>query len=108
MSTSKKGMQPENRPVTAKERCLVEWLLQHGNPGADKFFKQVESLVVVSKCSCGCPTVNFAQQGDPVAQDAEHILADCLATANGEDVAVILYSKQRSSQFTGSVLSVWH
>jgi hypothetical protein len=72
MSTSKKGMQPENRPVTANERCLVEWLLQHGNPGSDQFLKQVESLVVVSKCSCGCPTVNFAQEGDPVAQDAEH------------------------------------
>src|SRR5712671_4831879 len=93
MSTSKKGMQPENRPVTASECCLVEWLLQHGNPVSDQFLKQVAYLVVVSKCSCGCPTVNFAQEGDAVAQDAEHILADYLATANGQDVGVILFQR---------------
>jgi hypothetical protein len=88
-----KGTQPENRPVTANERSLIEWLLRHGNPGSEQFLKQIESLVVVSKCSCGCPTVYFAQEGEPVAQDAEHILADFLATVNGEDVGVILFQR---------------
>jgi hypothetical protein len=88
-----KGMQPENRPVTATESCLIEWLLRHGNPDSDQFLKQVESLVVVSKCSCGCPTVYFTQEGGPLAQGAEHILADYLATVNGEDVGVILFQR---------------
>lgn len=89
-----KGMQPENRPATAKERSLVEWLLRHGKPGAEQFLKQSESLVVVSKCSCGCPTVCFAQEGEAVAQGAEHILADYLAMVNGEDVGVILFQRE--------------
>jgi hypothetical protein len=93
MSTSMKGMQPENRPVTANERCLIEWLLRHGNPGSDQFLRQVDALVAVSKCSCGCPTVYFAQESGPVVQDAERILADYLATVNGEDVEVILFQR---------------
>ena len=91
MSTSAKGMKPENRPATSEERSLVEWLLRHGKPGAEQFLNQVESLVVVGKCFCGCPTVYFAQRGEPGAQGAEHILADYLATVNGEDVGVILF-----------------
>lgn len=89
-----KGMRPENRPATAKERSLVEWLLRHGKPGAEQFLKQLESLVVVSKCSCGCPTVFFAQEGEAVAQGAEHILADYLAAVNGEDIGVILFQRE--------------
>ena len=88
-----KGLQPENRPVTEKERSLIEWLLRHGNPGSEPFLTQVGSLVVVSKCSCGCPTVYFAQEGESMAQDAEHILADYLATVNGEDVGLILFQR---------------
>lgn len=88
-----KGLQPENRPVTAKERALIEWLLRHGNPGSQEFLPQVDSLVVVSKCSCGCPTVYFAREGETTARDGEHILADYLATVSGEDVGLILFQK---------------
>jgi hypothetical protein len=89
-----KGLQPDNRPVTAKERSLIQWLLRHGNPGSEQFLIQVDSLVVVSKCSCGCPTVYFAQEGESMAQqDAEHILADYLAMVNGEDVGLILFQR---------------
>jgi hypothetical protein len=75
MSTLMKGMQPENRPVTARERSLIEWLLRHGNPGSERFLQQVESLVVVSKCSCGCPTVYFGpEEGKSIAQGDERRL----------------------------------
>lgn len=86
-------MQPENRPVTPKERSLVEWLLRHGKPGSKQFLKQVDALVVVSKCSCGCPTVYFAQEGESIAQNAAHVLADYLATVDGQEVGVILFQR---------------
>ena len=35
----------------------------------------------------------FAQEGESMAQDGEHILADYLATVNGEDVGVILFQR---------------
>lgn len=88
-----KGLQPENRPVSAKERSLIEWLLRHGNPGSEQFLQQVPSLVVVSKCSCGCPTVYFAQECEPVAESGSRILADYLATIDGQDMGVILFQK---------------
>lgn len=94
MSTTTKGMQPENRSITAKERSLVEWLLRHGNTGAEQFLKQVDSLRVVSKCSCGCPTVYFAPEGAQVAQTAERILADFLAKVDGQDAGIILFQRE--------------
>lgn len=93
MGTSANGTLPENRPATAKERSLVEWLLRHGNPGSEQFLKQVDSLVVVSKCSCGCPTVHFEQKGEPIAH-AERILADFLATVDGQHVGIILFQRE--------------
>lgn len=89
-----KGLQPENRPATAQERSLIEWLLRHGKPGSEQFLKQVGSLVVVSKCTCGCPTVHFAQEGEAVVQDTDRILADYLARVNKEDVGIILFQKE--------------
>jgi hypothetical protein len=93
MSNATKGMEPQNRPITKKEHDLIEWLLRHGNPGAEQFLQQVGSLIVVSKCSCGCPTVDFARESEPVTQEAENILADYLATVNGEDVGIILFQR---------------
>ena len=93
MANRMKGIEPQNRPITAEEHTLIEWLLRHGTPDSEKFLRQVSSLIVVSKCQCGCPTVNFLQEGEPVAHAPEHILADYLATVNGEDVGVILFQR---------------
>jgi hypothetical protein len=89
----KKGESSQHRPITVKERTLIDWLLRHGHPGSERFLEQLDSLVVVWKCSCGCPTVNFAREGNPAPHEAEHILADYLATVNGEDVGVILFQR---------------
>ena len=91
MNDAKKG-ESQHRPITVKERALIAWLLRHGNPGSEKFIEQLDSLVVVWKCSCGCPTVNFQREGELVPHD-EHILADYLATVDGEDVGVILFQR---------------
>ena len=96
-----------NRPATAKERSLVEWLLRHGKPVPNSL-EQSESLVVVSKCSCGCPTVCFAQEGEAVAQGAEGY--PCRLSGHGKWRRRRSHSlsKRRPSQFTGSLLASWH
>jgi len=87
MNDAKKG-ESQHRPITAKERALIDWLLRHGHPGSGQFLEQLDSLVVVWKCSCGCPTVNFAREGKPAPQEAEHILeendADVLSIHSGQ------------------------
>ena len=93
MSNATKGMESQNRPITAKERILIEWLLRHGNPGSEQFLQQLDPLFVVSKCICGCPTVNFAREGESVPHEAEHILADYLATVDSADVGIILFQR---------------
>lgn len=93
MSNTTKGMESQNRPITAKERILIEWLLRHGSPGSEQFLQQLDSLFVVSKCICGCPTVNFAREGESVPHETEHILADYLATVDGGDVGIILFQR---------------
>ena len=57
----------------------------------EKLIRQVAPFWVASKCSCGCPTGNFSRERRPDAQGPDQILADFLATVNGENVGVILF-----------------
>jgi hypothetical protein len=47
------------RPLTGKERALLEFLLS-GPLGRDELRAQVETALVWSQCSCGCPSVGLA------------------------------------------------
>jgi hypothetical protein len=93
MNDAKKKGESQHRPITVKERALIEWLLRHGNRASEQFLEQLDSLVVVWKCSCGCPTVDFAREGKSAPHEAEHILADYLATVDGEEVGIILFQR---------------
>jgi hypothetical protein len=94
MSDDNNSSQALKRPITEQEGQLIKWLLEHGAPGSNQFISQVDSLIVSSKCGCGCPTVNFVRQGECVESDNKHILADYLATVDGRDVGVILFQRQ--------------
>jgi len=51
------------RPLSEQERVLVRWMLQHGEPGAERFLGQLDDAVVSGVCDCGCASVDF-QIGD--------------------------------------------
>jgi hypothetical protein len=57
-----KGHIPVERSLSSSERTLLQWLLMHGSSVASKYTSQIDSLRIVSKCGCGCPTVDFALQ----------------------------------------------
>lgn len=86
-----KGFAPVNRPLTPHERDLVRWLLDHGNPGSHSLVAQIDRLTVVGKCTCGCPTVDFAVDGEPVARKGETLISDHLAEVDGKSVGVMLF-----------------
>ena len=87
------GYIPEERPINDAERELLLWLLRNGVPGAQLLTKQVDGLRVKSKCSCGCPTVDFEISGE--AKPMPRILADVYGkTAKGEEVGVILWADE--------------
>ena len=50
---------PENRPLSPPELALVRWLLDNGKPSARKYLGEIETLRVVSRCGCGCASVDF-------------------------------------------------
>jgi hypothetical protein len=53
----------EDRPLTAAEREFVRWLLEHGTDEAKKLLPQLDEARVVSRCSCGCASVDFSIDG---------------------------------------------
>jgi hypothetical protein len=77
----------QNRPVTGEEALLIRWLLEHGDDKAQPFIPQVNSLVVISKCTCGCPTVDFQTS----ARSEARLLCHVLGEVDGQRVGVLLF-----------------
>lgn len=67
------------RPLSEQERDLVRWMLQHGEPGAERFLDQLDEAVVSGVCGCGCASIDF-QIGDrhPDRKSGMTILSDYL------------------------------
>ena len=84
-------LEPIKRPLTDHECELIVWLLEHGFDGSSSLLPQVERLTVASRCTCGCPTVDFALDGEPVNRKGEQLISDWLAEVDGELVGVMLF-----------------
>jgi hypothetical protein len=54
---------PDDRPLTAAESALIQWLLEHGIPQAADCLPQLDRARVASRCYCGCASINFAVDG---------------------------------------------
>lgn len=73
-----------DRELTAEERVLVEWLLDHGTSDSSRYRSQLERARVTTQCCCGCASIDFAidgivpKQGEPISvlSDYEWIDSD--------------------------------
>lgn len=54
------------RPLTERERSVVEAMLSVSFDGVEALRRQVPSLLVSGRCGCGCPTIYFAHPKDEV------------------------------------------
>lgn len=54
---------PDNRELSVAERQLTRWLLERAGPDAAALLGQVDQVRVVSRCGCGCASVNFDLEG---------------------------------------------
>jgi hypothetical protein len=84
----------EYRPLTEQEQALVRWLLEHGNPDAASYLPQLAKAWVVSRCPCGCASIDFAIGGTvPSAGSGMHILSDYVWQADdGAHCGVFAFS----------------
>jgi hypothetical protein len=97
--------EPLIRPLTQHERDLVRWLIEHSFvKDASRPLPQVDRLSVVSKCNCGCPTIDFALDGEPAVLKGQHYISDWDAEVNGIPVYVQIWisKDQISSLEVGS------
>jgi len=67
---------PDSRALTESEVTVVRWLLEHGGPEANEFLPQLGQATVVSRCSCGCASIDFSISGKRPTDPAMHILSD--------------------------------
>jgi hypothetical protein len=95
----------EDRPLTAHEKALVRWLLEHGKPEAAGFLPQLGNAWVVSRCPCGCASIDFAIGGVvPPSEAGMHVLSDYVwDAADGTCCGVFVF--ERGGQLNG--LEVW-
>lgn len=47
------------RPLTSRERAVLDHLLSADFPAAAVLRKQAEAVEVVNMCGCGCPSIDF-------------------------------------------------
>src|SRR5262249_52333666 len=96
---------PDDRPLTSQEQSLVLWLLEHGSPDTANFLPQIGQARVVSRCSCGCASIDFAIDGKvPSAGAGMQILADYeWQAADGSRFGVFVFAQ--SGLLAG--LEVW-
>jgi hypothetical protein len=90
-----KFIQPERRPLSKEERILLEWLIAKGVPEARQYASQIEDVIVVGRCTCGCPSIDLAVgDGECRKTGPSEILADFEGeTPDGIEVGVILHAR---------------
>jgi len=86
-----KFREPLSRPLTQHERDLLRWLIDHSHMNASHLLPQINRLSVATRCTCGCPTIDFALDGEPVAKKGEKLVSDGLAEVEGMPVGVMLW-----------------
>jgi len=85
----------DRRDLTSDERDMLEWLLANGYEGASAFTSQLAQVKVISRCACGCPTIDLAVgEKHERTSGSSTILADAVGySPEGVKVDVILHAR---------------
>jgi hypothetical protein len=76
-----------DRPLSRRERLVLETLLSGSFPGVDGLRHQVPSVVVSGMCGCGCPTVFFSH---PEKGQGIEVAADAAVVGTGDSVLLFI------------------
>ena len=84
----------EERDLTSRERRLLDWLIRNGTGASQALLEQLGRTRVVSKCGCGCPTIDLAV-GDRLA-----------ATTGGSEIVADAHGVSPEGVAIGTILHV--
>ena len=65
-----------DRALTAEERLVVHWLLEHGDGDNEAFLAQLGQARVARLCACGCASIDLSIDGKRPAHFAMRVLSD--------------------------------
>ena len=86
----------EDRPLTTAERNLLRWLFEHSeHVTAPELGQQIDDLHVISRCDCGCASVDFSVGGrEPATHGMRDVTDEFYWASNeGHIYAVLAYQK---------------
>jgi hypothetical protein len=86
---------PDVRQLTSKERSLLERLLSHGVAELKSHVDQLPLVTVVSRCGCGCPTIDLAVDGKTASHGSPSLILSEASGISPEGVSfgIILHSR---------------
>ena len=80
----------EDRPLSNQEIELVRWLLENAYKDARNYLPQIGKLRVISRCGCGCASVDFKFDGvAPNRKSGMDVLSDYYWGTGGKDLCGI-------------------
>lgn len=65
-----------DRALSAEERSLVQWLLEHGQGDSLEFLAQLPHIRVARLCGCGCASIDFSISGKIPPPAKMRVLSD--------------------------------
>jgi hypothetical protein len=68
-------------------------MLEHGSPEAAEFLAQLELAEVVSRCPCGCASIDFQVAGLPKPTGGLRILGDYVFGNEAEIAGAFIFEK---------------
>jgi hypothetical protein len=83
----------EDRELTAEESRLVRSMLERGGPDAAAFLSQSSRIRVVSRCACGCASIDFSVDGIEHEGGGMHIIADFLFGEGDSLAGALVFEK---------------
>lgn len=79
------------RPLTDGESRLLRWLLENGPEEAQSFLPQLEGIMAVRSCTCGCPSIRLVvAETAPPGTSRSNILCDLIGNTAREELTGIL------------------
>ena len=76
-------MTTARRPLTPRERSVLDLLLATDFPGAAELRVQARTARVIGRCACGCPTIDLAVDDAAPVADVDGRVAVDVDVADG-------------------------
>ena len=96
VSMENSGRVPDYRNLTDRECLVLERLIQHGTPASKAYAERWSNVMVISRCSCGCPTIDLAVSGAAASLGSTStILAEAGGVSpEGVKFGIILHARE--------------